>query len=382
MLPVIVAETLPRRHLRFRITLALRRRLSGATLLPGVFTEALPAFALSFAIGVAPRRLAAVALLPNDVAGLSLRLYRRLVIRLRHRRHVAVTSVLPVIVAEAPPVLILSSGMASASKRRVAIPRGRPNFVARPRRRAIIRLAVEIFRPPRLVLGFIDRLDNVVEPLTDRQAGRAGGLARGSARFQTETSEIPRTARFHSHVPHEEQDVPLFRAVAREQTTQRAWNSVLQANVQDYGKEHVKNYAPPVGPGRPIPASDLFSRPRQRYGYRPRIRPYGASAPFERRPGDGVLSLTQIGYVIPSGPAGGAAAPTIALQGGRHADLQGTRWRRDVPFERCVSHRSLQQPSRICRRHARSCRGSTRGSSEVQRGRTDAAQSRRRQGRL
>jgi len=59
------------------------------------------------------------------------------------------------------------------------------------------------------------------------KAGRAGGLARGSARFQTETSEIPRTARFHSHVPHEEQDVPLFRAVAREQTTQRAWNSVL-----------------------------------------------------------------------------------------------------------------------------------------------------------
>src|SRR5271169_952707 len=94
MLPVIVAETLPRRRLRSPIPLALGRRLSIATLIPGVFTEALPAFALSFAVGVAPRRLAAAALLPDVVAGLSLRLYRRLVIRLRHRRHVAVTSVL------------------------------------------------------------------------------------------------------------------------------------------------------------------------------------------------------------------------------------------------------------------------------------------------
>jgi hypothetical protein len=201
MLPVIVAETLPRRRLRFPIRLARRRRLSVATLLPSVFTEALPTLALSFAIGVAPRRrAAAAALLPNVVAGLSLRLCRRLVIRLRRRRQVTVTSGLPIIVAEALPVLIFASGTASASKRRVAIPCGRPIVVARSRGQAIIWLAVQIFRPPRLVVGFIGRLDNVAEPLTDRQAGRAGGLARSSARFRTETSEIPWTARFHSHV--------------------------------------------------------------------------------------------------------------------------------------------------------------------------------------
>ena len=69
-------------------------------------------------------------------------------------------------------------------------------------------------------------------------------------------------------------------------------------------------------------------------------------------------------------------------QGGRHADLQGTRWGRDVPFERCVPHRSLQQPAGFCRRHARSRRGGARRGGKVQRGRAHASQPRRRQGRL
>jgi hypothetical protein len=102
-------------------------------------------------------------------------------------------------------------------------------FVTRAWPMAVVWLAIIVASPPALVVLF-DGLDDRVEPFTDRQSRTARGLARRGTRFRTETSEIPRTARFHSHVQatSEEQALPRVRADAHEQTTRRARFSVLK----------------------------------------------------------------------------------------------------------------------------------------------------------
>jgi hypothetical protein len=65
---------------------------------------------------------------------------------------------------------------------------------------ALIRPAIGIAGPPRFLVILIGRLDHRVEPLANRHARAARGVARGRTRFRTETSQIPRTARSHSQV--------------------------------------------------------------------------------------------------------------------------------------------------------------------------------------
>ena len=168
--PGHLRESLAAAHPQIAIPVALGARIAMAALLPAIFAEALPPRALSFAIAEAPGQRAVAGLLPP------------------HRRGTGVVILPPIY----DPVV------ASAARRgNVWTPAHRRES----RFLAIIRLAVEIVRPSCLVVGFIGRLDNVVEPLADRKARRAGGpLARSGARFRTETSKIPRTARFHSRV--------------------------------------------------------------------------------------------------------------------------------------------------------------------------------------
>jgi hypothetical protein len=56
------------------------------------------------------------------------------------------------------------------------------------RLRPIVRHAIGIAGPPCFLVILIGRLDNGVQPLTDRHAGSTGGLARCRARLRTETS--------------------------------------------------------------------------------------------------------------------------------------------------------------------------------------------------
>ena len=51
----------------------------------------------------------------------------------------------------------------------------------------------------RVVLVLVFELDDVVEPLADRHAGAPRRRARRLACFRTKASQIPGTARFHSH---------------------------------------------------------------------------------------------------------------------------------------------------------------------------------------
>jgi hypothetical protein len=64
----------------------------------------------------------------------------------------------------------------------------------------IMRRGIGFARPPRLLVILIGRSNDGVEPLADRHAGPTRGVARCRARLRTETSQVPRTARSHSHV--------------------------------------------------------------------------------------------------------------------------------------------------------------------------------------
>jgi hypothetical protein len=72
--------------------------------------------------------------------------------------------------------------------------------VSGPLIESLIGLAIDLGRPPRLLVVLIGRLDDGIEPFADRHAGSARGVACRRTRFRTETSQIPRTARSHSHV--------------------------------------------------------------------------------------------------------------------------------------------------------------------------------------
>jgi len=61
----------------------------------------------------------------------------------------------------------------------------------------VVVLFIVISESRRLVVIALVLLDDLIEPLSDRQAGLARGFACGFARFWTKTSEIPRTAGFH-----------------------------------------------------------------------------------------------------------------------------------------------------------------------------------------
>jgi hypothetical protein len=167
-LPIVVVGALPPRSVRFAIVAALIG-ITVSAALPIVVVGALPPRSVRFAI----------------VAALI---------------GITVSAALPLVVAHARPPLILP-------------------------------LPTEIGGAPRLLVLLIGRLDHSVEPFTDRHAGSARSLARSRARLRTETSEIPRTARFHSRVQGHivrSRMCLLFRADAREQTTRRARFSVLR----------------------------------------------------------------------------------------------------------------------------------------------------------
>jgi len=62
---------------------------------------------------------------------------------------------------------------------------------------AVVILVVVISKPHRLAVIFVAARNDAVEPFANRHAGPASGVAGSFARFWTEASEIPRTARFH-----------------------------------------------------------------------------------------------------------------------------------------------------------------------------------------
>ncbi|MFZ3311557.1 MAG: hypothetical protein WA280_19565, partial [Xanthobacteraceae bacterium] len=78
-----------------------------------------------------------------------------------------------------------------------ALARFRPYFPARLLAPLVFVVFV-ISGPHRLaVIAVVVLSDDLVEPFSDRYPGAARGIAGGFARFWTEASEIPRTARFH-----------------------------------------------------------------------------------------------------------------------------------------------------------------------------------------
>ena len=71
---------------------------------------------------------------------------------------------------------------------------------SRAARPLVVVLVVIVGEQRRLVVViFVVRLDDVVEPFADRHAGSPRRRAHGFARLGAQASEIPRTARFHSH---------------------------------------------------------------------------------------------------------------------------------------------------------------------------------------
>ena len=71
---------------------------------------------------------------------------------------------------------------------------------SRAARPLVVVLVVIVGEQRRLVVViFVVRLDDVVEPFADRHAGSPRRRANGFARLGAQASEIPRTARFHSH---------------------------------------------------------------------------------------------------------------------------------------------------------------------------------------
>ncbi|MGC1778779.1 MAG: hypothetical protein WBB34_12580 [Xanthobacteraceae bacterium] len=122
-------------------------------------------------------------------------------------------------------VLDLGFGSVSAAPRRLAflgagaslsataiLARFRSRFPARLLAPIVI-VGFVISGPHRLaVIAVVVLSDDLVEPFSDRYPGAARGIAGGFARFRTEASEIPRTARFHLRAKplREERDGPVL----------------------------------------------------------------------------------------------------------------------------------------------------------------------------
>jgi hypothetical protein len=89
-------------------------------------------------------------------------------------------------------------GLGILDMRRAAAPRCVIRFARRIAPRIVAVLALVVTRVGAAVIVLIVfGLDDVVEPLADRHAGLARGAASGFARFWTEASQVPRSARFH-----------------------------------------------------------------------------------------------------------------------------------------------------------------------------------------
>ena len=194
--PIVIAEI--KVKLILRLAVAAVGRLAVAAALPIIVAETPPAPLHRLTVTAARGRTAIPAALPIVVAETPPPFILRLDIAVAPGRRIAVSGALPIVVAQALSPLFLR--FAAAAGWRIAEPRILPIFFAGTWPPAIVRLVVEIGRPPCLVTVLVSGLDDIVEPLTDRHTGCARGLARGRSRFRTETSEIPRAARFHSHV--------------------------------------------------------------------------------------------------------------------------------------------------------------------------------------
>jgi hypothetical protein len=106
-----------------------------------------------------------------------------------------------IIVARSLPPRLVRLAIAAAPRRSgVAMPFALWIVVPGRLLESLVALVIDIGRPPRLVVFLIGRLDDGVEPLTNRHAGSARGVACSRTCFRTETSQIPRTARSHSDV--------------------------------------------------------------------------------------------------------------------------------------------------------------------------------------
>ena len=109
----------------------------------------------------------------------------------------------------------------------------------------IVHVAIETGRRRELAILRISRLDHAVEPFADRHAGSPRGSACSLARLRTKTSQIPRTARFHAHVPNHMRSrmCPVFRADAASRRRGGRGFLSLRSTFQEYGKEAVKKAA-------------------------------------------------------------------------------------------------------------------------------------------
>ena len=63
-------------------------------------------------------------------------------------------------------------------------------------------IVVVINGPHRLAVIVVVLADDAVQPFPDRHAGAPRGVAGDFARFWTEASQVPRTARFHCAPSH------------------------------------------------------------------------------------------------------------------------------------------------------------------------------------
>jgi hypothetical protein len=189
-----IGATLARRRLTVVVVFgsvsgtSRRRRIAIQFGIAIVVAEGRPVWTLRVALA-APWRVAIPA--PLLVVAKAMPPLVRLVVAISPRRSAAAVMLALVVVGKAfaPP----------PGRRRLGISFMLVRAVTRSLLPSIVRTAVGMAEPFVLTV-FVDRRDDVVKPLPNRHARAPRGFARGSARFRTETSEIPRTARFHSHV--------------------------------------------------------------------------------------------------------------------------------------------------------------------------------------
>ena len=170
-----------------------------ALLLRIVVARALAPLIARLAIA-APVRVAVPAALPLVIAEVQAHLIIRLAIASAPVGVTVPAVLFPLVVTEvlAPLIIRLAVATAPVGVTVPAVPL--PIVVGDALAPGIVRVAIAIGGRRKLAIFFINRLDHAVEPFADGRAGSACGGARSLARFRTETSEIPRTARFHSRV--------------------------------------------------------------------------------------------------------------------------------------------------------------------------------------
>ena len=140
---------------------------------------------------------------------------------------------------------IIRPAVAAAPVGVIAVAAALPIVGAEALAPGIVRVAIETGGGRELAILRISRLDHAVEPFADRHAGSPRGGACSLARFRTKTSQIPRTARFHAHVPNHMRSrmCPVFRADAASRRRGGRGFLSLGSTFQEYGKEAVKKAA-------------------------------------------------------------------------------------------------------------------------------------------